>query len=166
MKPYLRVTNWNHYQHYRDRKPIWIKYYVDILYDRKLHELPIPTRLLWDQLLLLAAERGNVIPNDPELIAKLLWIPTSDVREGIAQLVKGQWISETTGTRRASKPASKVASLEKEKEYKELRGIQKPKNHTNEPVGSFCPECRSTLPRGISLDDHLRNTHGIDRAAA
>ena len=164
-KPYLRITKWNDYQHYKDRRPIWIKYYVDILYDRKLVELPIPTRLLWDQLLLLAAERGNVIPNDPELIAKLVRIPSPDCREGIKHLVKGRWLSETNGIRRASKPASRVARPEVEKNIKNYRGGKSNTNST-EPQGSWCPECEARLAPGLSLSDHLRNTHNIDTEEA
>ena len=132
---YLRVTNWHKYQHYRNRKPVWIKLYVDVLYDDKLRQLPVATRLLWDQLMLLAAERANVIPNDPELVAKLVGIPPRDCREGINQLLKGRWLSQTSGTRRASKPASKVASPEKELE-KEKETPLPPLGKTGKANGS------------------------------
>lgn len=35
-----------------------------------------------------------------------------------------------------------------------------------EPFGSWCHECSTRLPPGISLNDHLYNTHGIDTEAA
>ena len=158
-KPYLMVAKWNDYQHYKDRRPIWIKFYVDILHDPKLLELPIPTRLLWDQLLLLAAERSNVIPNDPELIMKLTRIPLSDCREGIQQLLKGRWIKETTGVRRASKPASKVARPEVEKSRNTYRGKSTPQ--TNPSPTRKCPQCNVQLPTGVTVLDHMRNAHDI-----
>lgn len=158
MKPYLRVANWNQYQHYRHRRPIWIKYYVDILHDPKLLELPIPTRLLWDQLLLMAAERANVIRNDPEMIANVTRIPLRDCAEGIEQLLKGRWIQETDSTRRASKPASKVARTEIEKSIKSFSG-NKPTPNPNPAPTRTCPQCNVKLPTGVSVEDHLRIIH-------
>jgi hypothetical protein len=100
---YLEVRNWERFQHYRDRKPIWIKFYVETLDDTELRRLPYATRLLWDQILLLAARFDNRIPNDPEEISYLTRIDLVSVQEGIAALLQGAWIRET----RASKPASK-----------------------------------------------------------
>ena len=116
MSGYLSVRNWGKYQHYRDRRPIWIKFYVEMLHDDELQGLPIPARLLFDQLLLLAGEYANAIPNDSELIAKLVRMPPRTVRESLAELLRGRWIKATQTKRRASKPASKVASPEKEVE--------------------------------------------------
>ena len=153
---YLRVTNWHKYQHYRNRKPVWIKLYVDVLYDDKLRQLPVATRLLWDQLMLLAAERANVIPNDPELVAKLVGIPPRDCREGLEQLLKGRWLSQTSGTRRASKPASKPASPEKERE------IETPKPPLGKPTKYPCAECGLLFASTARVADHRFNVHGIE----
>lgn len=111
MSPFLSVTNWRKYQHYRDRTPTWIKFELEILHNEKLKALPIPTRLLWDQMLLLAATFQNSVPNSPELIANLTGIPSEACREGIEQLLKGRWLREKQ-TRRS---ASKAASTEKRK---------------------------------------------------
>lgn len=101
---YLRVTKWDRYQHYKNRRPPWIKFYTDLLHPfNKINDLPVPTRYLFDRLLLLAAEYDNAIPNDSELIANLLRMETEDVTNGIQQLVKGRWIQATSSKRRASK---------------------------------------------------------------
>lgn len=114
---YLAVTNWRRYQHYRDRTPIWIKYHVDTLHSEKLKALPIPTRLLWDQMLLLAAEFQNAVPNSPELVGNLTGIPPEACREGIQQLIQGRWLREKQTRRSASKSASlEVRSRKKIKE--------------------------------------------------
>jgi hypothetical protein len=80
MAGYLRIRNWEKYQHYKDRKPIWIKLHIDMLDDEKLRSLPVPTRLLWDQLLLLAARYGNPVEDDANGIAKLTRMPLRSVR--------------------------------------------------------------------------------------
>lgn len=117
MSSYLRVTNWTRYQHYKDRKPPWVKFYVELNgHSNKLNELPVSTRYLFDRCLLLAAEYSNAIPNDPELIANLLRMPRREVREGIDQLVKGRWLSHSKTKRRASSRASKMLASETETE--------------------------------------------------
>ena len=117
MSGFLSVKNFARYQHYRNRRPPWIKFYRELLDPHnKLNDLPVATRYLYDRLLLLAAEWENVIPNDPELIAKLLRMPTGSCREGLAHLVKGGWLSQKQTRRRASKPDSGFARAEKETE--------------------------------------------------
>lgn len=131
MAGYLAVTNWNRYQHYKDRSPVWIKLYVDALNNEKLKALPLSTRLLWDQMLLLAATFQNSVPNSPELVGNLTGIDSELCREGIALLVKGRWLREKQ-TRRS---ASRVASVEESKsKSKDARARER------------CPECELALP--------------------
>ncbi len=102
---YLAVSKWGEYQHYKSRVPkhqTWIKYHVRLLDDTGIRSLPVPTRLLWDQLLLLAARYGNAIPNDSEALAVLTGIGAEDVANGVATLLKGRWIQETRTPRRSS----------------------------------------------------------------
>lgn len=114
---YLSVTKFDEYQHYKNRKPPWVKFYVSLLDPHHpLNELPIVTRYVFDRLLLLAAEYDNAIPNDSELIAKLLRVPPGDCAESLASLEKGRWIKVTRTKRRASKGASKIAPPETERE--------------------------------------------------
>jgi hypothetical protein len=115
---YLRVRNWDRFQHYKDRKPIWIKYHVDLLDNTDLRELPYSTRLLWDQILLLTARYGNPIEADYEAIAKLTRIDLRSVREGVASLIAKRMLTKTRTRRKgasqkaedASEPASNAAS--------------------------------------------------------
>lgn len=107
---YLAITNWKRYQHYQGRRMIWLKFYVDLLEDEELLALPPLVQLLWDRLLLLAAQTSNAIPNDAEWIARRGRLPVEVCAEGVPQLLKGRWIQETKTRRRASKPASKPDS--------------------------------------------------------
>jgi hypothetical protein len=111
MSQYLRVTNWNRYQHYKQRNPAWVKFYVDLLDPHnKLNDLPVTTRFLFDRMLLLAASWDNAVPNCPETLGTLLRMESEDCREGVALLLKGRWLSETKTNRRASKGARKGSS--------------------------------------------------------
>lgn len=129
---YLRIRNWQTYQHYKNRRPVWVKLYVSQLRDHELKRLPISTRLLFDQLLLLAAEYENAIPKDFEELSSATRIPNEDVVDGVRLLVEGGWIQETSTKRRASSALAvplangyQDATLEKEKEEeKEPTGAQ------------------------------------------
>ncbi len=61
---YLRIKNFNQYQHYKDRNPPWIKLYRAILHDYELRSLPIPSRLAYIFCLIIASETDNRIPHD------------------------------------------------------------------------------------------------------
>jgi hypothetical protein len=89
-------------QHYGNiKRPVWIKAYAHLLDDGEDHALPIPTRLLWRQLLLLAARHGNAIPNVPKRIADDTHLPLRVVREGLPILLETGWLRETKTDRRS-----------------------------------------------------------------
>jgi len=52
----LKVKDWKRFQHFKDRKPPWIKLYRDILDDIKWHELSDSSAKLLISLWLLASE--------------------------------------------------------------------------------------------------------------
>lgn len=64
------VANWSEYQHYKKRRPPWIKFYVALLDSYDYGELSNDAQLLHVQLLLLAAKTDNKIPMDARWIAK------------------------------------------------------------------------------------------------
>lgn len=150
---YLSFRNWGEYQHYKDRHPPWIKFYVRVLDDVELRQLPLATQLLFDRLLLVAARNSNAILKNPETIANLTGIPPRACREGIEQLIKGRWLRETQTKRRASttasKPASKPARPEAEAE-KETEPLT-----TNGSIGT-----------PATADDDIPFEHARDRGGA
>ncbi len=101
---FLRVRNWEHYQNAdifkkAKGKPPWVKLYTAMLDDRELLALDLPTQLLFDRLLLLAAKHANAIPNDSEWIANQISMERGHVVKGCAKLLKGAWLRETKTTR-------------------------------------------------------------------
>lgn len=43
----MRIKNWSKFQHFKDRKPPWVKLYRDILDDIEWHELdPLAVKVL------------------------------------------------------------------------------------------------------------------------
>jgi hypothetical protein len=112
MSGYLVVRNWERYQHYKNRKPIWVKFYTDLLDDYELSALSYATRLLYDQFLLLAGRTDNLIPNDVRWIAGKTNIDDASVARSIDDLLAIGFVrpvsrkppaSKTLATKRASR---------------------------------------------------------------
>ena len=66
---YLALRNWEHYQHYKDRNPPWIKLYNSLLDEYQFGILPDETKWHVVASTLLASRTNNRIPADPKWIA-------------------------------------------------------------------------------------------------
>lgn len=66
---YLRIKNYEQYQHYKDRNPPWIKLYRCIMNDYDLRSVPVTSRLAYVYLLIVASETDNRIPNDHKFLS-------------------------------------------------------------------------------------------------
>lgn len=97
---YVAVRNLERYQHYKKRRPTWVKLYVSLLEDDDFGQLSVPARLVFCLSLLLAAERENRIPADPSWMAVELKMPRSVIAKSLAELLAHQYLV----------PASKIAS--------------------------------------------------------
>jgi len=104
---YLRVRNWETFQHYKDRRPVWIKYLVASLDDYELTSLPPLTRLVYKELLLVAAITDNNIPHDPDWIASKVHLPRKTIAEAVETLLASGFLSLTDVKRSASKQIAK-----------------------------------------------------------
>lgn len=65
---YLRVKNWESFQHYKDRSPPWIKLHRDLLNDYDFGCLQDASKLHLMLIWLLASQMDNKIPADEKFI--------------------------------------------------------------------------------------------------
>lgn len=126
----LSICNWNRYQHYRTRRPPWVKFYVG--FNEDTEHLPACARLLAALLFCVAANKENRIPNDPRWIAAEVAMPLRDVRNGLAALIADEFLRPSTPddltsrrTRRTNDPhasntASNTASTEASETAREV----------------------------------------------
>lgn len=109
----LHVRNFWRHQHYRDRNPPWIKLYGDLLVDEEVRDLTPTTRLTAILLLLVAARRGNRIPNRPSWLAEEIGLAPGAVKRAISDLLDVRYLVTDEAEvvpRDASEPASTPAS--------------------------------------------------------
>jgi hypothetical protein len=111
--PMLRIKKWNEYQHYRDRRPPWIKFHTSLLDNYELMGLRSSSKWLACGMLLLAARCDNVIPYDAKRIAKQLEMTSVQVNTGIDELLGIGFIEQIRRSRRASgSSAQRLAKTE------------------------------------------------------
>jgi hypothetical protein len=66
---YLRVKNWEQFQHYKDRSPPWIKLHRTLIDDYEFCCLPDETKAHLVLIWLLASQNGGRIPAEPGFLA-------------------------------------------------------------------------------------------------
>ena len=112
--PTMRPKNWAEFQHYRNRRPPWIKLHRAILDDFDFCCLPLASKALAPLLWLLAAdETDGTLPADAERIAHRLRWTVQDVSAGLKPLIEKGFMVIASGVLAECK---QVASAETEGE--------------------------------------------------
>lgn len=89
-KPILRIPKWRDFQHYKDRRPVWIKAHTELLLDDEWHELADASKAHLFGLWLLAASYDGKIPFKPTWITKQIGAGDAiDWRE----LASSKWVA-------------------------------------------------------------------------
>lgn len=138
----IRIKNWERFQHFKDRKPLWLKLYRDLLDDIEWHELdPLDAKTLVS-LWLLASENDGELP-PIKTIAFRLRITESSVKSTITKL--SHWLIQddieviSSGYQDDMPRALAERREEKEKEARTKRAHQLPDDFTlNESSLAYC----------------------------
>ena len=67
----MKIKNWHKFQHFKDRKPPWVKLYRDLLDDIDWHELDPKSAKVLVMLWLIASEEDGNIPEAKRLAFRL-----------------------------------------------------------------------------------------------
>ena len=87
MSGVLRVKNWDRFQHYKKKRPVWIKLYRDILDDPTYQALPDSAQSVLVSMWLLASESSNAVVASSRDIAWRLRRPSIRVHRDLEALV-------------------------------------------------------------------------------
>lgn len=82
----MRIKNWEKFQHFKDRKPPWIKLYRDLLDDKEWHRISGDAKGVLISLWLLASESGNGEVPDIDTISFRLRMPEQKIKTLITSL--------------------------------------------------------------------------------
>lgn len=159
MTGYLRVRNWEKFQHYKNRRPPWVRYHVEMLDDHELLSFNYGTQLIYDRLLLLAARTDNNIPNDQKWISGQTLVDPETTGEALTSLLDAGFLSIAESKRAASTVIARRkqrASDLHQKDSPEAEAETEAKTETEElqdqvqplavPVASFAARPAGTTP--------------------
>lgn len=88
----MRIKNWARFQHFKDRKPPWVKLYRDILDDMQWHELDPKAAKVLTMLWLIASEDDGNLP-DNKTLAFRLRMTESEIKACCSKL--SHWLEDS-----------------------------------------------------------------------
>jgi hypothetical protein len=99
----IQILGWDHHQHFKDRKPLWIKLWVDLIDDpdnaRRWYALSDSARSMLIELWLLTAKgKGypeGILEADDDTIAWWTRRTLASTVKAIDELEHGQWLTRT-----------------------------------------------------------------------
>lgn len=116
---WIVIRNWDKFQHYSDRKPIWIKNYLDLLHDHNYVQLSETQRAVLHGLWLLYASTNAQQPLNSTLISRAFGLKKVS-RRTLDALNHAGFIEYSASPVLAH--CYQVASLEKNTTYSSKRG--------------------------------------------
>ncbi|MFQ5744265.1 MAG: hypothetical protein ACE5HV_11835 [Acidobacteriota bacterium] len=153
----ISVRNFKRYQHYRNRRPPWVKLYRDLLTDYDFAALPDEVKWQAVGLLLLASETRNSIPFDEKWIARRLSLKNPLdieilVNAGWAR-ISGDHASKALAFRKQNVPRLREVEVEIEVEVeKDPLRVPEALAPLTELLGRAREACASTRVKGRMAD--------------
>ena len=129
----MKIKNWSKFQHFKDRKPPWIKLYRDILDDMNWHQLdPLASKVLvmcW----LIASEDDGQIP-DAKTLAFRLRMSEKQISDCLIKL--SHWLEQGDITPISGRYQDDALETEKEteKETKKKTAVAAPPEGVSQSV--------------------------------
>jgi hypothetical protein len=160
---YIRIKNWQRYQHYRAQfAPPWIKLHRSLLRDQEFMALPELTQWRLVKSWLAASEAGGVLPNNPKLLMDLLRIRGGHVTRLCRTCVRlvtilsgsGFWI--LSDTKENSREALELLYLREEREEgeEEKKESNKERRREEEEEREEKFPCSSSDMKRLSSEEH------------
>lgn len=123
----FRVRNWTKFQHYKERRPPWIKLHRDLLDDFAFASLPLASKALAPCIWLLASESvdGSFTDSIPELAFRFR-MKDSEVKTGLSPLITAGFIEseQDASTALASREHDATPEREEEREGEERQSTE------------------------------------------
>jgi len=136
----IKIKNWSRFQHFKDRRPPWIKLYRDLLDDKDWHRLDPTAAKMLVSLWLLASENEGELPSVDD-IAFRLRMDESKVRECLKHL-DGWLISERyQGDINESQKKSAAEVSGYQETETETETDKDPSDLPDEPAAPRVPAC-------------------------
>jgi hypothetical protein len=112
----MKIKNWSKFQHFKDRRPPWIKLYRDLLDDMQWHELdPLSSKVLVTLWLLASEDQDGCLP-DTKTLAWRMRMTEKQVLDCISKL--SHWLEQDDYTLISERYQDDLPETERETETK------------------------------------------------
>lgn len=126
-----KIKNWHQFQHFKDRKPPWIKLYRDLLDDVDWHDLDPKAAKHLVMIWLVASEYDGELP-DMKTLAFRLRVPENEAKSIVSKL--SHWLIQTDISVISERYQVDSLEIETEKETeREVEGKRETKRATRLP---------------------------------
>ncbi len=116
----LSVRSWAKFQHYRNRRPPWIKLHRSLLDDRAFIRLPYVSQALAPRIWLLASEsEDGSLPDDPAELAFRLRCDVATVEAVVKSLIGAEFLDGALGASTMLAPSEQAATSEESRGERE-----------------------------------------------
>lgn len=121
----MRIKNWDRFQHFKDRKPIWIKLYRDLLDDLNWHELDPKLAKTLVMIWLIASEDCGQLPEIKSLAFRLRMSEkdTKDIVTKLSAWLEQDDIDGISSVYQDDMPEKRREETDKEKEIEAPEGV-------------------------------------------
>lgn len=121
----MRIKNWDRFQHFKDRKPIWIKLYRDLLDDLNWHNLDPKLAKALVMIWLIASEDCGQLPEIKSLAFRLRMSEkdTKDVVTRLSAWLEQDDIDGISSVYQDDMPEKRREETDKEKEIEAPEGV-------------------------------------------
>jgi hypothetical protein len=122
------VKNWRKFQHYKDRNPIWIKLYVELLTSKDWVVLDDASRVLVITCMLLATKHNGVIDGSPAGLAYLKRVAYLNSTPNLTPLIESEFLipqANASTTQIDAIPETETEERQRRKREEEKPGPQK-----------------------------------------
>jgi hypothetical protein len=119
----MKIKNWAKFQHFKDRKPPWVKLYRDILDDVEWFELDSKLAKILVMLWLIASEEQNGELPDSKKLAFRLRLTEKEINTAIIGL--SHWLEQSDTDAISSRYQSDLPETETETETETKREAEK-----------------------------------------
>jgi hypothetical protein len=169
----MKIKQWEKFQHFKDRRPPWIKLYKDLLDDPDWHELDSQSAKILVMLWLVASEDESMTGQLPCLrkLAFRFRISESDLNLNIQRLT--HWLDDVdittispryqfdipeteTEKKRDREEPTRKKKIDKPSEALTILKAEYPKRNGSQPWKAAAEAINARLKEGTSMDE-LRN---------
>jgi hypothetical protein len=153
---YLRVKNWETYQHYKDRSPPWIKLHRALLDDYEFSQLPDAAKAHLLLIGLLASHNDGRVPADPQHIAGKIGardLPDLDLLERSGWLI-------------AMEPKQGAPTTDGDMEHGASKTLAKSEHDASSPLGNCQQAASGVLAFARSREERTKATEAETEESA